>query len=74
MHFLAIFYIHISIALQEIERDLGDKYDELGQRIVRSKKMDTLVQELQMQRNLMGTGKAKKVEITITLTVNSGIK
>jgi hypothetical protein len=36
--------------------------------------MDTLVQELQMQRNLMGTGKAKKVEITITLTVNSGIK
>ena len=36
------------------------KYNELEQRIVRAKKMDTMIQELQKERNLLGSGQAKK--------------
>jgi hypothetical protein len=42
---------------------LEDKYDELGQRIQRAKKMDTLVQQLQTERNLMVNKRAKQVRL-----------
>jgi hypothetical protein len=44
-----------------VRKALEEKYDELGQRIRRAKKMDTMVQQLQTERHLMANKSAKHV-------------